>query len=184
MTHVAVLVLACCACRMSDADAPIGIVVVDLSAADAADLAEAARCWNLELGTQLVMGTADQQVEAFYDDYTCTFGAAQVQAGWPMRLAVCPQRYLTDEAKRLRMPFRVLSHELGHVLNIIDHPSDPLAVMRGGGHALEEMFRPVDRDLFFAANPDFVGVEPCAGTVIRKPNYGGERNTEYCVCRD
>src|SRR4051812_32670774 len=81
----------------TEIDRPIGIVIKDLDANDSANLQEAAQCWNLEFGTQFVAGaeasTLDQQVFAFYDDQTCLQGAlAQVQTGWPMALAVCPER--------------------------------------------------------------------------------------------
>jgi len=175
--------LACCACRMSEADEPIGLVVNDLSAFDAANLEEAARCWNLEFGTQLVMGAADQQVEVFYDEFTCTHGAAaQVQNGWPMRLAVCPQQYWPEDLTATQTPFRVLSHELGHVLNILGHPADPLATMMGGGTSGYEMFRPADREMFFGANPDFVGVDACAGRVIRWMRPPPEDDIGHCNC--
>ena len=167
-------------CRMTDIDAPIGIVIRDLSANDAANVLEAARCWNLEFGTQFVTGAENQQVEAFYDELTCAHAQAQVQAGWPIRLALCPPPYRSP----LYTPFRVVSHELGHVLNIIGHPDDPQATMSAGGLVFSPMFKPVDRDLFAAANEGFVGVERCAGDVIRAIQPGSNARIGHCICND
>jgi len=166
-------------CRMSELDAPIGIVMRDLSDQDAENLVESARCWNLELGTQFVVGPDEQQVEAFYDKFTCSHGAAaQVQAGWPMRIAICPQEYwVTDQE-----PFRVLSHELGHVANIIGHPDNSLAVMRSGGYPFTPMFTEVDRQMFADANPGFAGVDRCDGVVRRAVRPGTNATIGHCVC--
>src|SRR5438105_6455666 len=124
---------------MTDVDRPIGVVSDGLDANDSAMLAEAAECWNLEFGTHFVTGDdarrVPQQVQAFYDQATCLLQTmAQVQDGTPARLAVCPEKYwdaFRGPYAGQVTPFRVLSHELGHVLNIIGHPDDSFAVMRG-----------------------------------------------------
>src|SRR5438094_1076191 len=79
-----VLSAALAACEYTDLAQPIAIHTSELSADDAADLAEAATCWNLRFGTHFEIDSdAPQIVEAFYDDATCLSAVAQVQAGTP-----------------------------------------------------------------------------------------------------
>lgn len=184
-------------CTFVDVGRPIGLVADGLDDGDAANLAEAAACWNLQFGTQLTAGpearSMRQQVDVFYDRATCLYDLAQTQDGWPQSIAICPERYwpgLTpaspygprDPRSELHAtPFRVLSHELGHVLNIVGHPSDPFAVMVGGGLDREFMFRDADRAMFADANPDFTPHSDCR-EVIRwvRPGSGGAIG--HCAC--
>jgi len=186
---VAALAIGCSGCPIMDAERPIGVVSDGLSDADAANLAEAALCWNLELGTQFVVGddaaTVEQQVVAFYDQQTCLHAAAQVQTGWPDSLAMCPREYWGANLLRYGVlsasPFRVFSHELGHVLNIIGHPDAPYAVMQGGGYTFKPMFDPADRESFHDANPDFVATSPCK-QVTRSVLRGTHGSVGHCAC--
>jgi hypothetical protein len=181
-------------CTFVDVGRPIGVIGDGLSDSDAANLAEAAACWNLEFGTRLVAGpdaaTLDQQVVAFYDRATCLSNIAQTQDGWPHSIALCPERYWPGLAPRgpygargelFPTPFRVLSHELGHAMNIIGHPSDPLAVMVGGGYLRTSMFRDADHQMFAEANFDFVPQPQCK-QVVRwiRPGTGGQ--VGHCAC--
>jgi hypothetical protein len=186
---LAAIVIACAGCPIMDAERPIGVVSDGLSDVDAANLAEAAQCWNLEFGTQFVVGaegaSVEQQVVAFYDKQTCLHAAAQVQTGWPDSLAVCPQKYWGADLQRYGVlsasPFRVLSHEIGHVLNIVGHPDAPYAVMQGGGYTFQPMFDDADRDVFRDANPDFVPASPCQ-QVTRSVQRGTHGTVGHCAC--
>ena len=178
------LVLAC-GCATMDVEQPIALVFDGISDEHRANVEEAARCWNLQFGTKFVVGEdAPQQVEVFYDDQTCLISAAQVQAGWPTRLAICPERYW-DGIVTARgypvTPFRVFSHELGHTLNIISHPEETLAVMSSGGRPFDEMFLDVDLALFADANPDFTPSSPCT-RVIRSFRPGTRADIGHCGC--
>lgn len=196
---LAALAAALTGCTFTDATRPIGVVSDGLSPVDAANLAEAAQCWNLEFGTRLVTSPEaaglDQQVVVFYDRATCLTGIAQTQDGWPHSIAMCPERYwsgletpgpygLSGSYYDLSpTPFRVLSHELGHVLNIIGHPSDPFAVMMGGGYPRADMFRPIDREWFAGANPGFTPHRQCA-RVVRSVAAGTDGRVGHCACDD
>jgi hypothetical protein len=170
-------------CRITDLERPIGLLADGLDELDRANLEEAAACWNLRFGTRFVVGdeaaAAEQHVEAFYDELTCVHTAAQVQSGWPHALAICPlglTRRFGD------FMFRVLSHELGHVLNIVGHPDDPAAVMQRGGELQDDMFLPVDVMMFGDANPGFLAVASCA-RVVRSTRPDDDR-VSRCVCED
>ena len=186
---LAAIVIACAGCPIMDAERPIGVVSDGLTDEDAVNLAEAAQCWNLEFGTQFVVGTeaasVEQQVVAFYDQQTCLHAAAQVQTGWPDSLAVCPREYWGADLQLYGVisatPFRVFSHELGHVLNIVGHPEPGFAVMQGGGYAFRPMFDDDDRDVFRDANPDFVPASPCR-QVTRSVLRGTHGSVGHCAC--
>jgi hypothetical protein len=181
-------------CTFVDVSRPIGVISDGLSDSDAANLAEAAACWNLEFGTQLVAGPdgakLDQQVVAFYDRATCLSNIAQTQDGWPHSIALCPERYWPalqpsnpygTHGGLFATPFRVLSHELGHAMNIIGHPSDPLAVMVGGGSVGTSMFRDADHQMFAEANFDFVPHPQCK-QVVRWTRAGTGGQVGHCAC--
>jgi hypothetical protein len=185
---VAILVAA--GCVYTDVNRPIALVVKDLDDSDAANLIEAAKCWNLEFGTHFVWGDAarsePQQVEVFYDDQQCLTvepsgdSLGQMQAGWPESIALCPERYwpmFPATPYPLPTPFRILSHELGHVLNIIQHPDDGLAVMRGGGFPETWMFAQADRNSFRDANPEFPVEKACGGVLRSRDEQHGS-----CSC--
>jgi len=194
---LAALAAALAGCTFADVTRPIGVISDGLSPVDAANLVEAAQCWNLEFGTQLVTGPEaarlDQQVVVFYDRATCLIGIAQTQDGWPHSIALCPERYwsgLEPSSPYGRPgpvedlsppPFRVLSHELGHLLNIVGHPGDPFAVMVGGGYPHEDMFRPIDRQWFASANTGFTPHRQC-DRVIRSMAAGTDGRVGHCAC--
>lgn len=181
--------VALAACAFVDVSRPIGLVVDGLSEDDAANLAEAAECWNLRFGTQLVTtseaAALDQQIEIFYDDFTCVNSQGQYQAGMPGAIAICPQRYWRRGIFELPVSlFSVLGHELGHALNIIGHP-DPRyvrdAVMQAGGPEQTDMFAPVDLEMFAEANPEFVLTASCE-RVIRSSRPGTDGEIGHCTC--
>ena len=179
------------ACASTDVSRPIGLIVDGLTEPDAVELAEAARCWNLRFGTQLVTGpegsTLDQQIEVFYDDFTCIRSYAQYQPGTPGAIAMCPERYRDPARYGLPIhitPFRILSHELGHALNIVGHPSkNDLSgpVMLTGGPDFSAMFTKIDAAMFADANPDFTPPPRCP-RVIRLALPGISGPIGHCTC--
>ncbi len=178
------LALALGACRITDPERAIGLLAGELVERDRANLEEAAACWNLEFGTRFVIGeeaaAAEQHVEAFYDEYTCFHAPAQVQAGFPHALAICP---LGPAVQSGDFMFRILSHELGHVLNIVGHPDQESAVMQRGGMQFEDMFAPVDREMFGDANAGYIPVKRCRRVVrSTRPGTGGE--VGRCECEE
>ena len=176
-------------CAYTSLDEPIGVVSRDLSDEDAANLAESAACWNLEFGTSYVTGDAarvvPQQVQGFYDEQTCLSTVAQTQVGMPSSIAVCPERYWAGIEPGVYgaqiTPFRVLSHELGHELNIVGHPDAPFAVMLGGGLDFTAMFAAADHQMFDGANPDWTGTSPCR-EVIRSIRPFTRGAIGHCAC--
>jgi hypothetical protein len=168
-SSLAALVVVVGGCAYTDLGRPLAIHVDEVSEDDAANIEEAARCWNLKFGTHLqIGGEADQVIEAFYDNQTCLTAVAQFQPGTPGRLAICPHRYwntvLAQQGLHTYLfarEFRVFSHELGHALNIIGHPSVAIAVMREGGDEGREFFHRVDEEMFREFNPDWNIVSPC-----------------------
>jgi hypothetical protein len=172
-------------CQTIDIDQPIAVVTDDLPPEFAANLVEAAHCWNLEFGTHFVTDrSAHQAVVGFMDNATCLDADAQTQAGDPDRISICPPRYWSsiDHLYGATItPFRVVSHELGHVLNIVGHPPaiDFTAVMLRGGNVFGPMFTRVDHQVFQAANPEFV-VAPACALVIRTFTAGGQIG--HCTC--
>jgi hypothetical protein len=186
---IAAAAVALAACSFTDVSRPIGLVVDGLSESDAANLAEAAECWNLRVGTQLVAtseaAALEQQIEVFYDDFTCVNSHGQYQAGMPGAIALCPQRYWRRGIFDLPFTlFSVVGHELGHALNIIGHP-DPRyhrnAVMQAGGPEQADMFAPIDLEMFTEANPDFVPTASCE-RVIRSSRPGTDGEIGHCTC--
>lgn len=175
-------------CMLTDPARPIGLVARDLSETDATSLASAARCWNLEFGTRLVVGDearpVEQQVDVFYDRFTCLSAEGRVQGGWPASLALCDERYRTydRDTSPADTSFRVLSHELGHLLNIVGHPDDDSAVMGSGGAITQPMFRPVDLERFDDANPGFTSTSSCTRVVRVSREGAGGRPVERCAC--
>ena len=174
------------ACAYTDLDQPIGVVAHGLSDSDAANLAEAARCWNLEFGVDYVVSDdVPQQVEVFYDTSTCLTAVAQTQPGTPSSIAVCPQQYwsgiLGGPYNGSITPFRVLSHELGHELNIVGHPSAVEAVMLSGTPDFTPMFAPADLAKFAAANPGWTGTSSCK-QVIRSFQPFTSGSISHCAC--
>lgn len=184
-------------CASTDVARPIGLVSDGLTAQDAAELAEAARCWNLRFGAQLVTGpearALEQQVEVFYDDFTCTHTDAQYQPGIPGAIAVCPERYRDPDRYGLGFPitpFRLLSHEIGHALNIVGHPSKHgispetgSPVMLAGGLDFVDMFKPVDVEMFAGANPGFTPAPACPQvTRLAIPGISGPIGR--CACNE
>jgi hypothetical protein len=125
-------------------------------------LALAAENWNLELGTRLTLSplrTAGTQtvlvrmsrfVCAYLDGITVTTGEMEVQ--------LC--ELIGDDPRRL---LGTAMHELGHVLGIDEHASEPHAVM-ALGESDQRYFTEVDHQMFFQAHPGFQG----SGEVVRK----------------
>lgn len=186
---IAATAAALAACSFTDVSRPIGLVVDGLSESDAANLAGAAECWNLRFGTQLVAtseaAALDQQIEVFYDDFTCVRSQGQYQAGMPGAIAICPERHwrrgLFDSPFTM---FSVLGHELGHALNIIGHPDSRFylnAVMQAGGPEQTDMFAPIDLEMFAEANPVFVPTPSCE-QVIRSSRPGTDGEIGHCTC--
>ena len=168
------VLLALAGCQYTDIERPIALHFDGISDEDRATFAEAAACWNLRFGTQLsTEADGDQLVDVFYDDATCLVSVAQVQPGTPTRLGVCPQHYWNAVLDRMGAgvyqhdvdPFRVFSHELGHVLNIIGHPDDGFAVMRSGGTEGGSMFAKIDVEMFGEYNADHAIATPCRQVV-------------------
>ena len=172
------------ACTYTDVTKSIGLVPHDLPPDLVAYLAEAGRCWNERFNVHFVSGpdalTSAQHVDVVIDETTCLDAPAQLQAGWPETLAMCPLRYWPALEPGLQPfqyePFRVISHELGHVLNIIEHPDDPFAVMRSGSQNGDAFFHAADIQLFEAANVGFDDAHP--------PCVDLRRESSSCVCHD
>jgi hypothetical protein len=182
----ALAVIAVCGCQITDVAQPIALVPDGLDDAVVATLAEAAACWNLRFGTQIVVGPAEdvpQRVDVFFDTHTCIAAdgmGARVQAGWPAKIAICPQQYWPAWTIDRITLFEVLAHELGHVLNIIGHPDDPWVTMTNGTSEGSAMFAPIDVAWFAEANPDYAIATACREVVkLRSAERG-----EHCLCRE
>jgi hypothetical protein len=179
--------LALAGCEYTDAERAIALHFDGISDAHRTAFVEAATCWNLQFGTKFTLDQAPQVVEIFYDDATCLTAVAQVQPGTPSRLGVCPERYWDAVLPHGGVyiagvdAFRIFSHELGHVLNIIGHPNDPSAVMRSGGFEGVDMFRPSDIAMFADFNADHA-IAPQCTHVLREHVPG--TTTPHCACDD
>ena len=184
-----VIVFALAACNITNLHEPIGVIGKGLTPEFEANLADAAQCWNLQLGVPFVTGDAatqvEQQVIVQFDETTCLVAAAQTQGGWPGNVDICPEQYWPGLGGpyngALISPFRVLSHELGHVSNIVGHPDESYAVMRSGGKDFAPMFAQVDLQMFAEFNGGFTSSSPC-NQVIRSYEPGTNLTVSHCAC--
>src|SRR4029079_13575710 len=73
----AAIAVALTGCAILDPSQPIGVVTRDLDPGDAAALEAAAGCWTDTFGIDFRFGadadTADQFIEAVYNDQTCLY---------------------------------------------------------------------------------------------------------------
>jgi hypothetical protein len=155
------IALGAAGCPALEVDRPIALVPDDdWTAYEREILASAARCWNLEFGTQLSVGASDtimQQVRVGYSDLICLYAAGRTETTLPVSVNVCPPGY-TFQWRSYKGPFlfAVLLHELGHVLNIRPHSDDPMAVMAGSDRGYlgfaPDTFARDDHRLFAEAN--------------------------------
>ena len=178
--------LASAACNLTfDVDRPIALVAPSWNDADREAVSRAVTCWNQQFGVPLTLdsSTTDQQVAIDFNELICIGGRTGGQFSPPDRIDVCPVEllqprvfpFLENEAARADILFLVLIHELGHVVGILDHASDPDAVMGGNGALIDlanndigfvaiPAFSDQDRDLFEHANGSRTG--SCTGNVV------------------
>jgi hypothetical protein len=155
-----------------DLDQPIALIPADnLSASDVRDLANAADCWNTEFGTRIVLGgdsDTGQVVHVEFNDFACLVGqgaAGHFHARPQGEIDLCRLENLGPVGLGSELQFAILLHELGHVVNIFGHGSDPDSITLTASPAsfAQSSGRPVftaeDHDLFVEANPDFA-IEP------------------------
>ena len=200
MRALAALVLA--GCVQLDPSKPIELVPDPTwSADDAATLANAAACWNLQFGTQLDVVAAPsgvQTVFVHYDVLACWGSWARYMPGEPTHVAVCPVDDMIVQNERMHynyepavLLFTVLQHELGHAVGVLGTNRDGESVMgpnfeptfayrdlSGGGNGFFAAFGELDFQLVHDAAPSFVAHPACArvGFALAAP---GEL---ACVC--
>jgi len=145
-------------CGQYDPSLPITLVPSDeFSAAEIQVLRESAESWNTEVGTRLRVdpaGDGDQTVWVNYSELACAYASGITEILFDRNVHFCT--HLKDGNPVFR---HVALHELGHVLGINEHASDPVAIMSLYDSRYTD-FRPEDREMFQEANPDF---EPLAG---------------------
>ena len=132
-----------------DPEHPISLELdSDFTAREVNTIRATTRCWNMDLGTQIVLndGAAQQQVPVYPSDFTCDYGGGITHYHGGAEVSIC------NLTRRDAGVYQVMLHELGHVLNIKEHAEGDEAVM-GTGLCISE----VDRKMFFAANPGFTG---------------------------
>jgi Matrixin len=159
MARIGVALALLAGCNTLDVTRPIAIVVGrEMNATDTAVVAEAAGCWNQQFGTQVRMvgdHAPEQTIQVEYNEFVCATGGARTDVNLPVRISVCPIRYLqplTELTSRSYL-FMVLNHEFGHALNIFPHASDPHAVMYATYNKVPNGFSDEDCRLFASANP-------------------------------
>jgi hypothetical protein len=149
------LVAAGCAGPLS-VDQPIDLVFeASWSAEQVETLRASAECWNLQFGTTLqvrAVGQGQQQVPFSFSDFVCIYAVARTEPTAPITVHVCPTEHFENGQQAARLLFRVLLHELGHVLNIRAEGGDSASVM-GGARAVPYRFSAEDRKLFADSNP-------------------------------
>lgn len=182
-------------CEMIDVEKPIGLVPADnLSEEHAEMLEDAAHCWNLQFGTQFEVSrrsTYDQQVSVELNEGICGYAGGYTQLAPPPRVAVCP----SNETHGIAGTFL---HELGHVLNIIQHTQD--GVMNSGltriplsttnyeqDTGIPDAFSEQDKAAFWDANPG-AKLNPGCDVHIASSrySYGDNYSKETpikCFCR-
>jgi predicted enzyme related to lactoylglutathione lyase len=141
-------------CRMIDVEQPIALVPEPTWGEDlVTSLSNAAECWNRQFGTQLEVTrepSHDQQVSVELSDGTCAFsGGGYTQLAPPPRVTLCTTCYRTEGISTFDA---TVLHELGHVLNIINHVD--YGVMSTSGFPPPAQFTLADRRAFAEANPD------------------------------
>ena len=114
----------------------------------------AAESWNLELGTTIQLappGTADgeQIVHATFSELVCAYAGGIGDSD----IYMCPS--LAEDRRGL---FRVLRHEIGHVVGIRAHAEDEESVMAA---VASDRFTDEDRGLFAEFNPTFTPARGC-----------------------
>lgn len=164
------LLLGLAGCPALDAGQPIALVPDDdWTAHERSILTNAAECWNLEFGTQLSVGASDaimQQVEVKYSDFVCIYAAGRTEVTLPVSVHICPSKYFfADHSSKTAFFFSVLTHELGHVLNIRPHADGEGSVMSQGDFHdygyLPQVFSAEDHALFEEWNEGFQGSPSC-----------------------
>lgn len=163
----------CAACNTLDASRPIAILpAADFTPQEKEVLQNAADCWNMQFGTQLVVDGAhdpEQTIDVVFSDFVCGSNIARTDPWLPVRISLCKD-YFADDG------FKIALHELGHALNIWDHADDPQTVMgKGLDYPSGFTFADADCTLFYAANPDMPRTIACGSVTI----YGGKQ--VHCV---
>jgi hypothetical protein len=195
---VAALALALLAgCHTLDISQPIALVPDStFDETDRQILGAAASCWNDEFGTDLRVPAPHessgvvQQVQVGYLELVCAFAAGRTETTLPVRISICPLHYLLDprhhqgnETVRGAL-FIVLTHEIGHALNILPHAEGPRAVMSAGGSlypgAWVDWFDLEDRALLLESNPGFVPSSRCPSGHVR---ILADVDPPRCECR-
>lgn len=185
-SRLLLLVLGLAGCHTLDVSRAIALVPDEsFGSVERQILGAAADCWNDELGVDLrVDRDADedvtrgvlQQVRVGYLDFVCAFAAGRTENTLPVRISICPIRYMMPKSGASSTYlngalFIVLTHELGHVLNILPHAEDERAVMASGGslypYSWARAFAEEDRALFREGNPDFVPRSRCPSGKVR-----------------
>lgn len=182
LLRVAPFLLLLTACPALDVSQPIALIPgEDWTETNRRALSDAADCWNMEFGTQLVVGdsTVAQQVTVEFSDFICTYAPARTDPQLPVRVFFC-KGWFTGQSYLL---FHVLAHELGHVLNIRPHASDPASVMASGDSFLAlnkwlERFSDEDRRLLAEANPDLTPQRRCSSVEF---SVSGDRHGCLCI---
>lgn len=137
-------------CGGLDVSAPIALLPEgDWSSEERMRLEHAAECWNLEFGTQLLVDppfVCTQQVTVGFAELVCLLGdGGRADLVWPPSIHLC----------RRRADLAIVMHELGHMLNIMEHTEHPSVMDPGGGGVYQGhhgLFTTVDRRAFWEAN--------------------------------
>lgn len=184
------LLLLLAGCPTLDVSRPIALVAdSDWTPFEVQTLRQAAQCWNDEFGTLLTTDPTgvEQQARVSYSDFLCTYAGGRTDTPPPVHIYVCPSKYWYRHGEeKVRMFFGVLLHEVGHVVNIVEHASGPAAVMTASADQRSESyfffppsFSDEDRALFREANPGFAGSPRCEGGVAITAAY----SPPQCLCR-
>jgi hypothetical protein len=174
-------------CPTLEIDQPIVLVPdADWTAGDREIVRRAAECWNLRFSTQLQLDSGQldlpQRVQMSYNDFACIFGIGRTEPYLPVQISVCEQRLddlFAPWMDRSASLFRVILHELGHVLNIRREGErlDPYRTGYGGvmSRSPSAEFTAEDEELFSDANPGFAWRSSCVEVEV-------ENRDALCYC--
>ncbi len=195
MSRLALVALALAGCHTLDISQPIALRPdASFGEEERAILSAGAGCWNDEFGTDLRVEPEPaagvvQEVRVGYLDFVCAFAAGRTENTLPVRISICPIRYMMPKSGASELYLRgalfiVLTHELGHVLNVLPHAERPEAVMAAGGslypYDWSRRFHEEDRALLLEGNPGFVPRSRCPGGHVE---IIAASSTPRCVCR-